>query len=99
MTAQWGLLSTAHINDQFLAGLAQARESDVLAVASRDGARAERYAAEHGIGRAYDSYEALLADPDIDAVYISLPNSLHLEWTRRALEAGKHLLCEKPLSR
>jgi len=99
MTAQWGLLSTARINDAFLAGVAEARESTVLAVASRDRARGERYAAERGIPRAYHSYEALLADPDIDAVYISLPNSMHLEWTRRALEAGKHVLCEKPLSR
>ena len=99
MTAQWGLLSTADINDKFIGGVAEARESAVLAVASRDRARADRYAAERGIPRAYDSYEALLADPDIDAVYISLPNSMHLEWTSRALEAGKHVLCEKPLSR
>jgi xylose dehydrogenase (NAD/NADP) len=99
MTAQWGLLSTARINDAFIAGVAQSRESAVLAVASRDRARAEQYASQRGIERAYDSYEALLADPDIDAVYISLPNSLHLEWAGRALEAGKHVLCEKPLSR
>ncbi len=99
MTTQWGLLSTARINDKFLAGVAEARESAVLAVASRDRTRAERYAAERGIPRAYDSYEALLADPDIDAVYISLPNSLHLEWTNRALRAGKHAVCEKWLSR
>jgi D-xylose 1-dehydrogenase (NADP+, D-xylono-1,5-lactone-forming) len=99
MTAQWGLISTARINDKFLEGVAQSRESAVLAVASRDRSRAERYAAERGIERAYDSYEGLLADPDIDAVYISLPNSLHLEWTGRALQAGKHVLCEKPLSR
>jgi len=99
MTAQWGLLSTARINDKFLEGVAQSRESAVLAVASRDRARAERYAADRGIERAYDSYEALLADPDVDAVYISLPNSLHLEWAGRALRAGKHVLCEKPLSR
>jgi predicted dehydrogenase len=99
MTAQWGLLSTARINDKFIAGVAESRESAVLAVASRDGARATQYASERGIERAYDSYEALLADPDVDAVYISLPNSLHLEWTSRALEAGKHVLCEKPLSR
>jgi predicted dehydrogenase len=99
MTAQWGLLSTAHINDKFLAGVAESRESTVVAVASRDDSRAERYAAERGIPRAYGSYEALLADPDIDAVYISLPNALHLEWTRRALKAGKHVLCEKPLGR
>jgi xylose dehydrogenase (NAD/NADP) len=99
MTAQWGLLSTAQINDKFIAGVAESRECAVLAVASRDGARARRYASERGIARAYDSYEALLADPDVDAVYISLPNSMHLEWTARALEAGKHVLCEKPLSR
>jgi D-xylose 1-dehydrogenase (NADP+, D-xylono-1,5-lactone-forming) len=99
MTVQWGILSTAQINDSFIAGVAQSRASTVLAVASRDRARGERYASERGIARAYDSYEALLADPDVDAVYISLPNALHLEWTGRALEAGKHVLCEKPLSR
>jgi xylose dehydrogenase (NAD/NADP) len=99
MTAQWGLLSTAAINDKFIEGVAQSRESAVLAVASRDRSRAEQYASARGIERAYDSYQALLDDPDIDAVYISLPNSLHLEWTSRALQAGKHVLCEKPLSR
>ncbi len=99
MTVQWGLLSTAQINDKFIAGVSESRESAVLAVASRDRARAEDYASARGIERAYDSYEALLADPDVDAVYISLPNSLHLQWTRRALEAGKHVLCEKPLGR
>ena len=99
MTARWGLLSTADINDKFIAGVAESRESAVLAVASRDTGRAERYAAERGIPRAYGSYDELLTDPDIDAVYVSLPNSLHLEWTGRALEAGKHVLCEKPLSR
>ena len=99
MPAQWGLLSTARINDAFIAGVAQSRHSAVLAVASRELARAESYAADRGIERAYDSYDALLADPDIDAVYISLPNSLHLEWTGRALAAGKHVLCEKPLGR
>jgi D-xylose 1-dehydrogenase (NADP+, D-xylono-1,5-lactone-forming) len=96
---QWGILSTARINDKFIAGVAESHASAVLAVASRDRTRAERYASERGIARAYDSYAALLADPDLDAVYISLPNALHLEWTRRALEAGKHVLCEKPLSR
>ena len=99
MPTQWGLLSTARINDAFIAGVAQSRGSAVLAVASRELARAESYAADRGIERAYDSYDALLADPDVDAVYISLPNSLHLEWTGRALAAGKHVLCEKPLGR
>ena len=98
MPVKWGMLSTARINLKFLAG---ARESDalsVIAVASRDQAVAERYAREHGIPRAHGSYEALLADPEVEVVYISLPNSLHVEWAIRALEAGKHVLCEKPLS-
>jgi predicted dehydrogenase len=99
MTVQWGILSTAQINDKFIAGVTESRESAILAVASRDRTRAERYASARGIERAYDSYEALLGDPDVQAVYISLPNVLHLEWTSRALEAGKHVLCEKPLSR
>ncbi|MGI8714365.1 MAG: Gfo/Idh/MocA family protein [Solirubrobacteraceae bacterium] len=99
MSVQWGVLSTARINDKFLAGVAQSTECDVLAVASRDAARAAEYARERGIERTYGGYEQLLADDDIEAIYISLPNSLHLEWTQRALRAGKHVLCEKPLSR
>ena len=99
MTVRWGVLSTARINDKFLAGARRSRELKVVAVASRDQEAARAYAAEQGIERAYGGYEALLADPDIDAVYISLPNAFHLEWSRRALEAGKHVLCEKPLSR
>ncbi|HET8980386.1 MAG TPA: Gfo/Idh/MocA family oxidoreductase [Solirubrobacteraceae bacterium] len=99
MTVQWGLLSTARINDKFLAGLAASSRGRVLAVASRDGARVRAYAEQRGIPRAHDSYEALLQDPDVEAVYISLPNALHLEWARRALQAGKHVLCEKPLGR
>jgi D-xylose 1-dehydrogenase (NADP+, D-xylono-1,5-lactone-forming) len=99
MTVQWGVLSTARINAKFLAGVAQSDECDVLAVASRDAERAAQYARENGIERAYGSYEQLLDDADVEAVYISLPNSLHVEWTGRALRAGKHVLCEKPLSR
>jgi predicted dehydrogenase len=95
----WGLLSTARINDKFLAGCAQSDQLTVTAVASRDGDRARAYADQHGIERAHGSYEQLLADPEIDAVYISLPNSGHLEWSSRALRAGKHVLCEKPLGR
>jgi xylose dehydrogenase (NAD/NADP) len=97
---RWGLLSTARIND--LAVLRPARQTDraeVIAVASRDEGRARAYAREHGVERAYGSYEALLGDPDVEAVYISLPNSLHVDWSIRALEAGKYVLCEKPLSR
>jgi predicted dehydrogenase len=92
-------MSTARINGLFLAGARQSDELEVVAVASRDAAAAERYAREHRIERSHGSYEALLADPDVDAVYISLPNALHVEWTIKALEAGKHVLCEKPLSR
>ncbi|MDQ6728737.1 MAG: Gfo/Idh/MocA family oxidoreductase [Actinomycetota bacterium] len=99
MTLRWGILSTARINDKFIAGCAGSDQVSVTSVASRDAARARSYADEHGIERAHGSYEALLADPEVDAVYISLPNALHLDWSRRALQAGKHVLCEKPLSR
>jgi predicted dehydrogenase len=95
----WGILSTARINDLLLAGARKASGATVVAVASRSSQRAEEYARANGIERAHGSYEALLADPDVDAVYISLPNSMHVEWTERALQAGKHVLCEKPLSR
>jgi predicted dehydrogenase len=94
-----GLLSTAKINGALLAGAAQTAAVDVVAVASRDGSRARAYADEHGLPRAYGSYENLLADEDVDAVYVSLPNGMHVEWSVRALEAGKHVLCEKPLGR
>jgi xylose dehydrogenase (NAD/NADP) len=96
---RWGVLSTAGINEKVLAGAALSDEVEVVAVASRDLARAEAYARDHGIPRAHRGYEALLADDDVEAVYISLPNALHCEWSTRALEAGKHVLCEKPLSR
>ena len=99
MTVAWGILSTARINRLVLAGAAETDSAEVIAVASRDRTRAEAYARENSIERAYGSYEALLDDPDVEAVYISLPNSLHVEWTLRALEAGKHVLCEKPFSR
>jgi predicted dehydrogenase len=94
-----GLLSTANINRAILAGAAKTDRVDVVAVGSRDAARARAYAAEHGIGTAHGSYEALLADPDVETVYISLPNGMHHEWTMQALAAGKHVLCEKPYTR
>jgi len=96
---RWGLLSTARINDAILAGARQSDRTEIVAVASRDGARAQAYAAERGLERAYGTYDALLADDDVEVVYNSLPNSLHVEWSIRALEAGKHVLCEKPLDR
>src|SRR6188472_130856 len=94
-----GLLSTANINRAILAGAAKTDRVDVVAVGSRDAERAEAYAAEHGIATAHSSYQALLADPDVEAVYISLPNGMHHEWTMQALAAGKHVLCEKPYTR
>jgi D-xylose 1-dehydrogenase (NADP+, D-xylono-1,5-lactone-forming) len=94
-----GLLSTANINRQILAAAAETDRVDVVAVASRDGSRAQAYAREHGIARSHGTYEALLEDADVDGVYISLPNGLHHEWTMHALEAGKHVLCEKPYTR
>jgi predicted dehydrogenase len=99
MTLRLGLLSTAKINGAVLRGAALADGVEVVAVASRDRARAEEYAAAHMIPRAHGGYEALLADPEIDAVYVSLPNSGHVEWAVKALRAGKHVLCEKPLTR
>jgi xylose dehydrogenase (NAD/NADP) len=99
MPVKWGIMSTARINRLFIAGARQAADVELFAVASRDQQTAERYAAENGFERAHAGYDALLADPDVEAVYIPLPNSLHVEWSVRALEAGKHVLCEKPLSR
>jgi predicted dehydrogenase len=96
---KWGIISTANINRNVIPGARASPKVDLVAVASRDQARADKYAKTWGIQRAYGSYDALLADPDIDAVYISLPNSMHCEWAIKALEAGKHVLCEKPLSR
>jgi xylose dehydrogenase (NAD/NADP) len=96
---RWGLLSTARINEAILEGARQSARTEVVAVASRDQARADGYARERGIERAYGSYDALLADDDVHVVYNSLPNSMHVEWSVRALEAGKHVLCEKPMDR
>jgi predicted dehydrogenase len=99
VSVRFGVISTARINRLLLAGARESDRVEVVAVASRDLARAEDYAREHGIERAHGSYEALLDDPEVEAVYISLPNSLHVEWSVKALEAGKHVLCEKPLGR
>jgi len=81
-----------------LAALGEASGSQLLAIASRDPGRARAMAAQHGIPRVHSDYAEVLADPDIDAVYVPLPNSLHLPWALRALSAGKHVLCEKPLA-
>jgi len=99
MAVKWGILSTADINKKLLAGAAESDDVDVVAVGSRDLARAEQFAQTWGIPRAYGTYEELLADPEVEAVYIPLPNTMHSEWSIKAMEAGKHVLCEKPFSR
>ena len=95
---KWGIVSTADINRKVIPGAHVSDKVDLIGVASRDQARADAYAREWEIPRAYGTYEALLADPEIEAVYISLPNTMHVEWSIKALEAGKHVLCEKPLT-
>ncbi len=96
---RWGILGTGTINDRFLAHVREARNAEVVAVGSRTPERSLEFAARFGIERAHGSYEALLDDPDVEAVYICLPNSLHHEWTMKAIAAGKHVLCEKPYTR
>ena len=93
-----GFLTTARINDAILDGARRGEVAEVVAVGGRDRAKAEAYAQEREIPRAHGSYEALLADPEVDAVYVALPCALHVEWATRALEAGKHVLVEKPFS-
>ncbi|OLL31020.1 NAD-binding protein [Burkholderia sp. SRS-W-2-2016] len=93
----WGILGAAKINDKVVVPMHHAPKCRVKGIASRSAEKAREAAAKYGLAVAYDSYEALLADPEIDAVYIPLPNHVHVEWTIRAVEAGKHVLCEKPL--
>lgn len=94
----WGLLSTAKINHALIKPLNASKRTRLLAVASRSQSSADAYARENKIPRAHGSYEALLSDPEIDVIYNSLPNHLHAEWTIKALRAGKHVLCEKPIA-
>ncbi|HEX3807975.1 MAG TPA: Gfo/Idh/MocA family oxidoreductase [Gaiellaceae bacterium] len=96
---KWGIVSTADINRKVIPGAKESPKVELVGVASRTQERADAYAREWDIPRAYGTYEALLADPEIEAVYISLPNTMHCEWSIKAVEAGKHVLCEKPLSR
>ena len=98
-SVRWGVLGTARIARNYVfEAIRDAELCELLAVASRDLSTGEAAAAEFGIPRVHDSYEALLADPDIEAVYLPLPNDLHGPWIRAAADAGKHVLCEKPLS-
>jgi len=94
---RWGIISTATINDVVIAGIRKAARSELMAVASRDLERAKSYASNRNIPKAYGSYEELLKDDEIDAVYVSVPNTLHRHWAVEAADAGKHVLCEKPL--
>jgi D-xylose 1-dehydrogenase (NADP+, D-xylono-1,5-lactone-forming) len=96
---KWGIVSTADINRKVIPGAHASDKVELVAVASRERSKAETYANEWEIPRAYGSYDDLLADAEIEAVYISLPNTLHCDWSIKAMEAGKHVLCEKPLSR
>lgn len=95
---RWGLLSTARINNAVIPGLQSSQKNELYAVASRSKDRAEQYAREHNISHAYGSYEEMIADPDIDVIYNSLPNHLHAEWTIKAAQRGIHTLCEKPMA-
>jgi predicted dehydrogenase len=96
-TIVWGILGTAKINDKVVVPMSKAPGCRVKGIASRDPQKAQAAAAKYGLAVAYESYDALLADDEIDAVYIPLPNHLHVEWTIRSVAAGKHVLCEKPL--
>jgi xylose dehydrogenase (NAD/NADP) len=95
---RWGILSTARINDEVIPELEASPEAELVAVASRDPARARAYARDHEIPAGYGSYDELLADGEIDCVYISVPNHGHVPLSAQALRAGKHVLCEKPLA-
>lgn len=96
---RWGVLSTAKIaRKQVIPAMQKAAYTEVKAIASRSMERARAVADELGIEKAYDSYEDLIADPEIDAVYIPLPNHMHVSWIMKAAEAGKHVLCEKPIA-
>jgi D-xylose 1-dehydrogenase (NADP+, D-xylono-1,5-lactone-forming) len=96
---KWAIMSIANINRKVIPAAHASPKVELVGVASRDQAHADEYAKTWEIPRAYGSYDALLADPEVEAVYISLPNSMHCEWAIKALEAEKHVLCEKPLSR
>lgn len=95
---RWGILGVAKINERMIPAFSQARHAQLLAIASRSLEKAKEASARYGIPKAYGSYESLLEDKEVDAVYIPLPNSLHAPWTIRTAEAGKHVLCEKPIA-
>ena len=95
---KWGILSTANIGKKVGKAINHANNAELVAIASRTEERATSWAKEHNIPIAYGSYDELISDPTIDVIYIPLPPSMHAEWTIKAAEQGKHVLCEKPLS-
>ncbi len=95
---RWGIIGPGRIAPRLVRAVGASARGELVAVASRDAGRAAAFAADHAIPRSFGSYDALLAADEVDVVYVSLPNHLHAEWTIRALEAGKHVLCEKPLA-
>ena len=99
MTAMlsWGIIGLGNIARQFARGLARSATGELVAVGSRTRESADRFAGEFSFDRAYPSYEELLADPHVDAVYVATPHPLHAEWVVKSAEAGKHILCEKPM--
>jgi predicted dehydrogenase len=98
MSLRFGILGTGNIARQFAEGVTKSARSTITSVASRDGAKATEFASKYAVARSHGSYDALLADDTVDAIYLSLPNSMHHEWTIKALRAGKHVLCEKPIA-
>src|SRR5437763_779789 len=98
MTLRWGILGTGNIAKQFAAGVLRADRSRLIAVGSRSEDSARGFADQFHTPNVYGSYDAVLNDRDVDAVYLSLPNSMHHQWTIRSLNAGKHVLCEKPFA-
>ena len=98
MTNNWGIIGTGRIASRLAGAIEECDSATLLSVGSRDADKARAFADQHGAKRAHGSYDDLLADPDVRFVYNSLPNSLHCEWTVKAAEAGKHILCEKPIS-
>src|SRR5262245_24641093 len=95
---RWGILGVAKINERLLPAFAKANNAELIGIASRSLEKANDAATKAGIPKAYGNYDALLADPQIEAIYNPLPNTHHDEWTRKAAERGKHVLCEKPLT-
>ncbi|MCL1888618.1 MAG: Gfo/Idh/MocA family oxidoreductase, partial [Kiritimatiellaeota bacterium] len=93
---KWGLLATGAIAHAYARGVNQSETGELHAVASRDLAKAEAFAQKFNAKKAFGSYEAMLADPEVEAVYVSTPHPMHAEWVLKCLEAGKHVLCEKP---